>query len=385
MIRSNTPLKIIGIDGRELLGDRITGIGRYLRNFLEFALTNRPNHKFILYGNQNTKADFAYPNLEIKISAEGNTLYWDHVLLARHISRDRVDVFFSPFDKAPLLSAVPSVITIHDLLFDIIRDEGYGNRYLYNTIYMLLRRKIAEKARLIITDSYHSKSDIMQKLGIPENKIRVVYIGVAGHFRPIDSKESIKDLKERYGIRKDYILYVGNFKRHKNVECLIRSFALLPQNLQRKYDLVLGGYKGEDGIYLARLCKELQLEDKVIFTGFIPEKEMPVLYSGAYVFVFPSLYEGFGLPPLEAMACGTPVICSNRTSLPEVVGDSGMLIDASKPEYLSEAMKTLLLDADLREDFRVKGLRRAQEFLPELTSGKLLDAVDEVLESTSKG
>lgn len=369
----------IGIDGRELIRDGMTGIGRYLHNFLDFAL-KESDHTFIIYGNQNTTVDFVSPNLKVEIIPERNTLFWDQVILSKCISKDKVDLFFSPFDKAPIFSPVPYIITIHDLLFNIVSEKGYRNRYLYNTIYMFSRKLIARKASLIVTVSYYSKKDIMQMWGIQDKKVRVIPNGISNHFHPIESADLINGVKKKYGIERDYILYVGNFKPHKNVISLIEAFAKLPQDLKNLYQLVLCGEKDKYRIPLEEEIDNLRLGGKVVFTGMVDEEDLTALYSGATIFVFPSLYEGFGLPPLEAMACGLPVICSNATSLPEVVGDSGVLVDPRKPENFTNAMLSLLSDQNMRDRLRLKGLQRAKEFSLENTAKKLLEAIEGIVE-----
>ena len=368
----------IGIDGRELIKDDMTGIGRYLHNFLEFVLQEKSDHAFVVYGNQNTKIDFVRPNLKIEIIPEKNTLFWDNVTLSRCISRDKVDILFSPFDKAPIFSSIPFIITIHDVLFSIVSKKGYKSRGLYNKIYKLSRKMIAKKAHLIITVSQHSKRDIAQKWGIPDNKIKVIPNCVSKRFNPVESLELISKVKANYGVKKDYILYVGNFKPHKNVSLLVEAFAQLPENLIDKYQLVLSGKLDKYSERLNDMVKNFNLKDDVVFTGLVYDKDLPVLYSGATIFVFPSLYEGFGLPPLEAMACGTPVICSNATSLPEVVGDSGVLFDPRMPKNFVTAMKSLLSDHKLRDTFVFKGLQRAKGFSQERIATMIMKTIESV-------
>jgi len=369
----------IGIDGRELIKDGMTGIGRYLRNFLEFALKERPDHTFIVYGNQNTWVDFVSPNLKVKIIPERFTIFWDHIILSRYIYRDKVDVFFSPFDKAPIFSPVPFIITIHDLLFYVISERNYLTRDFYNTAYTLLRKTIAKRASLVITVSQYSKNDIVKRWEILEDKVKVIPNGISEQFKPIESLELIDGVKKRYGIKGNYLLYVGNFKPHKNVTCLIDAFAKLPQDLKNLYQLVLCGKKDKYRILLEREIGNLRLSGKVVFIDMIAEEDLPALYSGATIFVFPSLYEGFGLPPLEAMACGTPVVCSNATSLPEVVGDSGVLVDPERPEALANAIESLLSDRSLLESLSLKGLKRAKEFSLEHTAKKLLETIEGIV------
>ena len=169
-------------------------------------------------------------------------------------------------------------------------------------------------------------------------------------------------MRQRYGIRAPYIFYLGNFKPHKNVQALLRAFAILPGDLKRRCQLVLGGrfdhWQGQLGL----LAHELSIAERTLFIGQVEEEDMPALYSGAEVFVFPSLYEGFGLLPLEAMACGTAVVSSNRTSLPEVVGAAGRLIEPLDTQEMSAAIGQVLEDESIRLELARKGFERARLF-----------------------
>jgi glycosyltransferase involved in cell wall biosynthesis len=195
----------------------------------------------------------------------------------------------------------------------------------------------------------------------------------------VQSLELINTVKKKYGIKKDYLLYVGNFKPHKNVDCLVEAFIQLPSRLKEYYQLVLSGKLDEYSIRLVEKVKKLSLDGKVVFTGLVSDDDLPSLYSGATVFVFPSLYEGFGLPPLEAMACGTPVICSNKTSLPEVIGDGGVLVDPGRPEDFTNAIESLLSDQSVRDSISLKGLQRAREFSLGRTAKKLLETIEGIV------
>ena len=381
---------IIGIDGRELERGKVTGIGRYLLNFLKFATTFKKDYQFILYGNQFTRLDYKSPNLTLKIILERITITWDQVLLPAHLKNDKVDVFLSPYIKAPFFSPCPYITTIHDLLFLSTPDYTGWKYKLYNETFKIFGRVISKRAKAIITDSEYSKKDIIKIFGVDEEKIHAIPLGISSEYKPIKDVSSIERVKNIYNIRGRYILYVGNFKPHKNIKRLIEAFAeatlhLLPP-LQKggeggfpDFKLVLGGKRDKFVPLLEKLAESLAMRDKVIFTDFIKDEDLPYLYSGAEVFIYPSLYEGFGLPVLEAMACGTPVICSNTTSLPEVVGDSGILINPEDVKNISSAIITLLKADKLREDLRKKGLERAKEFTVEKYSLKILSLIESIM------
>ncbi|MBI3584713.1 MAG: glycosyltransferase family 4 protein [Nitrospinae bacterium] len=375
---------IIGIDGRELERGKVTGIGRYLLNFLKFATTLKKDYQFILYGNQFTCLDYKSSNLTLKIILERITATWDHVLLPAHLKNDSVDVFLSPYIKAPILSPCPYITTIHDLLF-LSTPEYTGWRYkLYNEIFKIFGKLVSKRASAIIADSEYSKKDIIKIFGVDEEKINVISLGISDEYKPVTNLYSIEKIKNIYNIKGKYILYVGNFKPHKNVKRLIEAFAEatphLTPTLQRGegvgIKLVLGGKRDKFVPLLEEQVNNLGIGDSVIFTDFIKDEDLPYLYSGAELFVYPSLYEGFGLPLLEAMACGTPVICSNTTSLPEVVWDAGILINPEDVKSMASAISKLLKDDMMREDLKIKGLNRAKEFTVEKCSLKILSLIE---------
>jgi glycosyltransferase involved in cell wall biosynthesis len=283
----------------------------------------------------------------------------------------------SPYIKAPIFSPCPFITTIHDLLF-LITPHYTGWRYkLYNELFKIFGRIISKRAASIITDSEHSKRDVIKIFGIPDKKVHVIFLGISKEYMVIGEVDLIKEVKRVYGIEGKYILYIGNFKPHKNVKRLIEAFAdVKDEFLDLK--LVLGGKKDKYVHLLKDTAEKLGIMDKVIFTDFIKDEDLPYLYSGAELFVYPSLYEGFGLPVLEAMACGTPVICSNTTSLPEVVGDSGILIDTKDAKNITSAILTLLKNDKQKEILIKKGLERAKGFATDRYSSKILSLIESI-------
>lgn len=370
----------VGIDGREFARGKFTGIGKYLYNLLSNAVIEGSNSRFILYLNQFSEMPMTLDNLEVRVIPEGNTLWWDQIVLAREIKRERVELFFSPLDKIPVLANCPAIVTIHDLLFFYIPAYKGLKRRLYEYLYLLSRFVMVRKAACVLTVSEYSKADIMKILKVPEKKIKVVPSGIFSHYYQVCDRKDINMTRERYGISKPYILYVGNFRSHKNVLGLVKAYEKLTEKMRGDFQLVLAGNRDAESVLIERYALMNGLKDNIVFTGFVREEDMPFLYSGADLFVFPSLYEGFGLPPLEAMACGVPVIASHRTSLPEVVGDAGILTDVSSPEKLSQAIAGLLSDRKLIEELKKKGLARSREFMSAKTAERIIKVMEEVLE-----
>ncbi len=370
----------IGIDGRELKKTVMTGTRRFLLNFLKYAPRLKPDWEFFLFTNQHAKFGFEVSNLKIRVIPEYLTLWWDQVKLPHYIKRERIDLFFSPCYKAPFSISCNLVITILDLLFLKIPFYHKPANFLYNCYIKNITNSIAGRADAVITCSEHSKRDLIEILKLPQRKIRVIPLGLEERFCPAGVR-SVEKIKEKYNLKEKYILYVGNLRPHKNVQALLKAYAHLPEKLKQEYQLIIVGEKCHYYNVLLKLVKELKIDSRLIFTDFLEDADLPVLYSGASLFVFPSFYEGFGLPPLEAMACGTPVITSNVSSLPEVIGEAGILINPEDTYELTKAMKKLLTDAELISEMREKGLKRVKLFQVQETNQKILNLFEKILKN----
>lgn len=357
----------IGIDVREIR-DYITGIGRFLLEFLKEA-NKYKEFEFILFGNQYTNFSknelVGYKKIVMK---EKITLWWDQVQLNRAANENKIDVFFSPYYKMPIFSNIPTVIFLFDIIY--LKVEPYKSRFK-NKCYIKNYIKFASrKAQKILTCSYFTKKDLIDILNLPEQKLKVVYLSVDEKFRP-QSLNEIQQVKQKYNIQKKYFLYVSNSKPHKNLNRLIQAYTLLSDEIKKEYQLVLGGVGNFFNSQFSTLNSQL--------INFIPDEDLPGLYSGAELFVFPSLYEGFGLPPLEAMACGTPVITSNASSLPEVVGDATILVNPYDVNEIKEAIEKVLTDEQLKNSMIEKGLLRARYFTVEKQANKILEIFQEII------
>ncbi len=240
----------------------------------------------------------------------------------------------------------PTLVTIYDLSFVRHPEWHPADRVKYFERYCL---KKLPQVDAVITISEFSKREIMDLLNLPPDKITVTLLGVDRVFTP--GRQRVPGLPERY------ILSLGNLEPRKNLPVLVHAYASLPGDLQERYPLVIAGARAWHHHELNKTLSSLERKGKIILTGYIPQDVLPHLYKNASLFVYPSLYEGFGLPVLEAMASGVPVITSNTTSLPEVVGDAGLLVDPQSIDALREGMSRLLADDDMREDFSKKGWR----------------------------
>jgi glycosyltransferase involved in cell wall biosynthesis len=231
----------------------------------------------------------------------------------------------------------------------------------------------------VMTVSQASKADIVHYMNIATEKVHVAYAGVSPDYRPVPN-EKVAKTRARYSLPEGYILFVGSIEeQRKNLRRLLQAYALLREAGATPPLVIVGARKWKYKRIIEKVSS-INPEQHVILTGYVPEPDLPALYAGASVFVFPSLYEGFGLPPLEAMACGTPVVCSNASSLPEVVGDAAMTVDPYDVEALADAIRQVLSDANLRDELRGKGLKQARRFTWERTAWQTLAVYNEALE-----
>lgn len=295
---------------------------------------------------------------------------WHEQVDLPRAAHGRVDVLHYPYFASPLIKPCPTVVTIHDLIPLLFPEYGASLQVrLYNALIV----RAARRADDIIAVSEHTRRDIVQHLGIPAERVHVIYEAPAAMFQPPDDA-AVEAVKQRYGLGR-YIYYIGGLNRHKNVATLLAAFARLRGAVAERYQLVIAGkaHSANRAVFpdLRPQADDLGLTWSegaaakavdVRFLGFVPEEEKPALYGGAELFVYPSLYEGFGFCPLEAMACGTPVVCSRAASLPEICGDAGLLVEPMDVQAMARAMASVLGDPALAGDLRARGLRRAACF-----------------------
>jgi glycosyltransferase involved in cell wall biosynthesis len=280
----------------------------------------------------------------------------------------RPDVFHATWHLLPGLSAAKSVMTLYDLTFATV--PGTHLRVLRWSSNFLVPRFLRACGK-IIAISESTKRDAIRLYGIPEEKIEVTYLAVDPRFRPADAGV-VSMVRERHRLPERFLLYVGTIEPRKNLSLLLDTMKILMER-GRGIPLVVAGAKGwmYEDIFLK--VRKAGLEGKVLFTGYVPDEELPALYSAAEAFLFPSLYEGFGFPVLEAMACGIPVLCSNTSSLPEVAGDAAILLSPRDPGDWADSIKEILDNGSLRERMREEGFRQASRFSWERTARETWD------------
>jgi len=336
----------IGIDAQTTLGEK-TGFGFYVENLTRALQKIAGDDELTLL----------FPQQETDLSMP-QRLWWDQVTLPKLARRAHVDLLHQPAFSAPILYQGKKVVTIHDVISLFHPNIPFFSRQFYSK-WMPFSYHFADH---FITISEHSKRDIVQKLGIPAHKITVTYLAAGEEFRHTVPEHDLATVLAHYEVKRPYILDVGTINPRKNLEFLVRVFADARSEGKLPHTLVITGKKGWHYDKLFRLVGDLGLENKVIFTGYVRDEDKPALYHGADLFTFPSLYEGFGLPPLEAMMCGTPVISSNTSSLPEVVGDGGMSLAPDDREAWVKAIITVLSHQPFREQLIARGREQAAKF-----------------------
>ena len=360
----------LDVDGRELVAGARTGIGRYLREVLRAAAAR--GWRSTVYGDANTVLEDAPAGVTLTRLAAPGTRWWDQVALPLALRRSGADVLLSPYYKGPVLAPCPVVLTVHDLYF-----IGYGGRRwpLRDAVLTAAARLYARRARAIVTDSEHSRRAVIERLGVAPAKVTTIGVAVGAEFVPT----LLADVaRARYRLGGSYVLSVGNFMPHKNLEGLLRAWASLPPTLRAAHRLVLAGGDAGRRPRLETLTRALGVTASVVFPGRIDDADLPGLYSACAAFVLPSLDEGFGLPAVEAMACGAPVIVSDRGALPEVAGPGAAVVDAAAEGALAAALARVLLEPKHREALRRRGRARAADFAPARTAGRLLDLLETV-------
>jgi glycosyltransferase involved in cell wall biosynthesis len=290
-------------------------------------------------------------------------VWWEQAGIVLAGTREKVDLLHCPYWSNPVWSPWPTVVTVHDVIQFVLPEYAWRK---ISRLYFGLVSAGARRADAVITVSECSKRDIEKLLGLPPERIHVIGNAVDASLFPVRDPWLLANVRERYGIGPRFVLYFGGFDLRKNVPRLIQAYARLPERLRREYQLVIAGRYQHLGHPLYPdprvTVHSLGLEGNVVFTGQIREQDKGPLYSAATLFAFPSLYEGFGMTPLEAMACGTPVVTSNRSALPEVVGDAGVLVDPYDTDAIAQALAEALENTGLREELSRRGLERARRF-----------------------
>ena len=364
----------IAIDAHSV-GARLAGNETYAINLIEALAEIDQSNQYTLYVTKQSAVErFAnrWPNFKVQRTLPHTPLVRIPLTLSRELRRHPVDVLHVQY-TAPPFAPCPTVVTIHDLAFEHL-PETFNRRS-----WMQLRltvRHTARRAAQITTLSEYSRQDISQTYGIDPGIITVTQAAAAPMFKRVNNETELQRVRETYGIDGDYILSLCSIQPRKNLQRLIEAYSLLrrlhPEG--KLPTLVLAGKRGWLENETMQAAQREELSGKIRFTGYVADEQLNALYSGAICFVYPSYFEGFGLPILEAMKCGTPVIAGNRTSIPEVAGEAALLFDPFDVHSLVAALRQVLDDSEYRAALGAKGLQRASEFSWQTTARLTLDA-----------
>ena len=346
---------LIGIDASRTARAERTGTEAYSLHLIRAMLSAAPQQRFRLYAGGALPQELASPNAEPRVMPFARL--WTHARLSAEMLARPPDVLFVPAHVVPLIHP-RTVVTLHDLgyLYFPQAHPTLARMYLD-----LSTRWSARAAAHVIADSQATKDDLVRRYAVPTAKITVAYPGRDENLRRVDDPAAIEDVKRSYGISGEYLLYLGTLQPRKNLVRLVAAFSAL-HSLHSTLHLVLAGSKGWLYDEILAKVKRLGLEGRVLFPGRVADEDKAALMSGAVSLVHPSLYEGFGFTVVEAMQCGTPVLCSGTSSLAEVAGDAALLVDPLDVDVLAQAMGRLLNDADLRRALVERGYAQVQKF-----------------------
>nr|MBC7244935.1 glycosyltransferase family 4 protein [Chloroflexota bacterium] len=349
------------------LGQEATGSGQYIYHLLRALEQVDKHNEYLLYKSEKPGFSNSVQILKTPFSRHFENLdklWFEQISFPLACRNASVHLAHVPYFASPLCPTVPTIVTIHDLIPLLL--PAYRRSVLIR-LYTGLVAAAARRAAYIITDSQSSKNDIVKYLRVPPERVHVIYLAADPACHPIRDENALAAMRHKYGLPDDYLLYLGGFDQRKNIAMLLRAYAQVMKALgdTAPYLVIAGRLPNKDTSLFPdprRIARELGLEKKVIFTGWIAEEDKPALYSGALLFVFLSLYEGFGLMPLEAMRCGIPVLASRVSSLPEVVGEGGLLVNPTDLDEVTEGMLTLLRNLELRRKLAQQALVRASQF-----------------------
>jgi glycosyltransferase involved in cell wall biosynthesis len=302
---------------------------------------------------------------------------WEQLQLSRQLKKTNLDLLHCTANTAPLKLSLPLIVTIHDIIYlEKVDFRGTAYQNLGNLYRRFIVPKIAEKARLIITVSEFEKRNIVEKLNLPQEKIKVLYNGVSSQFNTDYPKEDVEEFRKAYGLPNQFIMFLGNTAPKKNTLNVIRAYLDYCQGRSTAIPLVLLDYKREFVSKILQQANASHLISNFVFPGYVPYNKIPLMYNAATLFLYPSLRESFGLPILEAMACGVPVITSNCSSMPEVAGSAAEIIDPFNHKDLSNAINRILESEDLKQIYRKKGVERSKQFTWRKTTEDLLQVYE---------
>lgn len=345
------------------------GIGRYMKCLAEAVTAQAPDHEYLLILPPQSDHLVHAPNAQKLCTGIKYYSLREQFELPRILSRHKVDLLHAPHFLLPLVRPCPAVATIHDVIYLACSEDlrSFAGRLYYRA----MMNACSRMATRIVTDSAHSKNEIIRYLNANPEKIEIVYPAVDPFFQSSPDPAGLASVRSKFVVNRDFILYAGIYKPRKNHVRLLEAFRLLLKSGIRSKLVIAGPMAAAEPI-LRRLAQQLGISQHVIFTGLVTDAELRALYSAARVYVCPSLYEGFGFTVLEAMACGTPVVCSSATSLPEVAGKAALYFDPHKPGEMAAQLRIAFSDDAVRASLIANGRTNLLRFSWEVTARQTL-------------
>jgi glycosyltransferase involved in cell wall biosynthesis len=372
----------LGIDGRIITWHIGSGLATYTNNLLEnLNRLQQLKNIFLFYPYKDRTDCFEINDIPKNLLIGERRLdFWRNVYELQWAVSYPIEVFHNTVNGIGLPQTLKGIIiiTLHDLI-PYVMPETVDRPHLDYTLKNTPR--IIEDVSHIITVSQYSKSDIQKYFGVDDDKITVTHLAADPIFKPLDRDNAKRVIFNKYGIDKPYLLYLGGFSQRKNIARLIKAFKKVIMEKEEVINLLILGEHSRSFRSLWKLTEELELCDYVKFLNFVPTADLPYFYNGAVVFAYPSLYEGFGLPPLEAMQCGTPVVTSNVSSIPEIVGDACLLTNPYSVDNIAEAIFTLFSDRDEWQKYSLMGIEKAKEYSWQKTAAETLEVYKKCMKS----
>jgi len=357
----------IGLDARYIYPDHTHGIGRFSQNLIQaLAHADTQNTYVTLKRNDHPGAIVEAPNFTETVCPYNPVSIQTLLLMSRQIDEQHLQILHSLFPIAPLWSRARRLVTVYDL--QAVQIKGFSGKrfpllaWCVAVFYRVAYRTSIARADRVMVVSHATKRDVLNAYRIPKSRLSVVYAGVEDRFRPVTDEPTLSRVCQKYGLPPSFLLNVGSTRPHKNIRGLLQAYHFYAQQAPRPLPLALVGFADRFRPEAEAVAHRLGLEDLVLFADYVADDDLPALYSAATLFVTLSLKEGFGLPVLEAMACGTPVMVSDVGSLPEVVGDAGVLVDPMQTESVGETIFALLQDEARMAKLRDGGVARAKTF-----------------------
>jgi glycosyltransferase involved in cell wall biosynthesis len=370
----------IGIDSTPLPQNPV-GAGVYIIQLIRALSQLETEHELIVFAQPFGRELIDIPESKkikwiiVKEKKPAIRLIWEQITLPFLVKKTKLDLLHSLHYTRPFFLPCRSIVTFHDMTFFAYPELHTVTKRIFFPLAIKINAKFSDG---LIAGSENSKKDTLKFNQVPEQKIHVVPYGIDKGFSPISDRQLLDKCRIKYNLPQDFILYVGLIEPRKNIPSLLRAYHKLTLEDQVPF-LVIAGRPGWGIEEVNHYIDALNLKDKVHFTGYVDREDLPMIYNLATIFVYPSIYEGFGFPPLEAMACGTPTITTAISSMPEFVGDACLLVPPQDDEALYQAIKKLLYNKDLQQDLSIKGHQQASQFTWERTARETLEVYQKVM------